>query len=140
MQEPFGVFEPATDENIDELFAACKLDDTLCPMDIVSTLPKRLLLKQFLDHCCKERTYFLSILKCGKVNCTVCQKPRLNENDFRRLKHLPDPVPGEDKHYKPFDQVFGEVTSEEHMPSLQTAKAILCAKHANKYERKSRYR
>ena len=38
-------------------------------MDIVSKLPERPLLKQFLDDCCKERLYFLSIPKCGKVNC-----------------------------------------------------------------------
>ena len=35
---------------------------------------------------------------------------------------LPDPVPGEDGHYRPFIEVYGTSTTEEHRPSLQTRK------------------
>ena len=51
------------------------------------------ILKQFLDHCCQERTYFFSIKKCGKDLCTRCNSVRLPYDVFERLHHLPDPIP-----------------------------------------------
>lgn len=41
---------------------------------------------------------------------------------FDKLSYLPDPVPGEDGHYRPFIEVYGTSTTEEHSPSLQTQK------------------
>ena len=121
-EESFKVFDPAENEDVNELFRMCNLDETLSPMDNMNKLSQRPLLKKFLDHCCKERTYFLSILKCGNDTYSICSKPKQNEEYFCRLKHLPDPMPGDGKHYKPFEQVFGENTVQEHMPSLQKIK------------------
>ena len=42
---------------------------------------------------------------------------------FVLLHHLPDPVPGEEGHYKPFSEVFGTFTTEEYRPSLQVKKS-----------------
>ena len=67
--EPFNVFDSAVDW--DELFSMCHLDDTLSPMDTLRNLTHRPLLERFLDHFARERTYFFSILKCGKDSCTV---------------------------------------------------------------------
>ena len=79
------------------------------------------MLKQFLSHCCQERTYSFSIKKCGQHDCLICSAPRLCEDDFKRLSHLPDPVPTEDgRHYKSFQDVVGTATSEVHLPSLKT--------------------
>ena len=35
-----------------------------------------------------------------------------------KLEHLPDPMPGSEGHYKPFNEVFGTAMSEHHRPSL----------------------
>ena len=41
---------------------------------------------------------------------------------FDKLSYLPDSVPGEDGHYRPFSEVYGTPTTEEHRPSPQTRK------------------
>ena len=51
------MFDPAENEDVDDLFRMCNLDETLSPMDNMNKLSQRPLLKKFLDHCCKERTY-----------------------------------------------------------------------------------
>ena len=80
-------------------------------------------LSQYLQHCCRERTYFFSAKKCGNKDCLICGPPHLADDDFMRLKHLPDPMPSEDsKHYKAFDEVNGTETYESYMPSLKTTK------------------
>ena len=56
--------------------------------------------------------------KCGQDDCTICKPPRLPQEAFNDLHMLPDPVPGDDGHYQPFERVYGTATSEEHRPSL----------------------
>ena len=79
-------------------------------------------LAQYLSHCARERTYFVSLRKCGTRDCIICKPPRLNDQDFILLNHLPDPIPGTDDHYKEFSEVFGTKTTERAMPSLKTSK------------------
>ena len=55
-------------------------------------------LKKFYDHCCRTRHYFFSIKKCGKDDCEVCKPVWMFEEEFAKLKHLPDPVMGKDNH------------------------------------------
>ena len=38
---------------------------------------------------------------------------------YSKLQHFPDPIPGQDGHYKKFEEVFATDTVEEHRPSLQ---------------------
>ena len=80
------------------------------------------ILKQFLDHCCQERTYFFSIKKCGKDLCTRCNSVRLPYDVFERLHHLPDPIPDptNEGHYQPFSSLFGKTTTEEYLPSKKS--------------------
>ena len=49
-----------------------------------------------------------SILKCGKSRCNICQAPRLPEEIFKDIYHLPDPMPAGEK-YKHFDELYGKV-------------------------------
>ena len=42
----------------------------------------------------------------------------MSKEAFSKVHYLPDPVPGEDGHYKKFDEVFGTDTNENHRPSL----------------------
>lgn len=44
---------------------------------------------------------------------------RLPKEVFDQLHWLPDPIPGADLHYLPFDEVFGKHTTEEHRPSFK---------------------
>ena len=74
-------------------------------------------LNQFFTHCCHQRHYFFDILKCGDPHCTICKPPRLPRNIFSKLGHLPDPIPGDDGHYKGFHTIFKTPTTEEYRPS-----------------------
>ena len=76
-----------------------------------------------MKHCAWECTYFVSYKKCGSHSCKICKLPRLSDQDFKCLDHLPDPTPGTtDHHYQQFSEVFGTDTMEEALPSLKTSK------------------
>ena len=85
------------------------------PKSILKKLPK---LTAFISHCCQSRHYSFCIKKCGEPTCEICRPVRLPSEVFTSVHFLPDPVPGEDEHYKPFDEVYGTETSESHRPSL----------------------
>ena len=57
--------------------------------------------------------------KCGQHACTICKPVRMPLEDFEKLSFLPDPVPGNDGHYLPFEEVYGTTTIEQHRPSLR---------------------
>ena len=103
---------------MDGLFKCVVLVDCLNPMDTAAKLPTRPKLQQYLNHCCKQRTYSGSILKCRKDTCQICKPPRLHPNDFRNLDHLPWPHA---KRWWPplqtFTEVLGTDTDEKSMPS-----------------------
>src|SRR6266542_4315150 len=80
-------------------------------------------MQEFLEHCCKSRHYFFSIKKCGEPTCTICRPLRCSPEDFEQLHHLLDPVPGEDLHYKSFEELYSTQTMEDHRSSLKDAKA-----------------
>jgi len=71
--------------------------------------------QQFLKDHCVERHYMFQIKKCDNHRCCT---PKMTETDF---PSVPDPVLDDNNkdHYKPFDAVLGEVTSELHRPSAQ---------------------
>ena len=75
-------------------------------------------LNTYLKHCCIQRHYSFQIKKCGSDTCNLCKPLRMSKEIFSKLHCLPDPVPGEDGHYKKFDEVFGTDTTESHRPSL----------------------
>ena len=120
--EPFEVYTPSAHEEINDLFATAEFNKNLKANDTKADLPQRLKLAQYLSHCAKERTYFVSLKKCGSRECNICKPPRLNDHAFQRLDHLPDPTPDDATHYKRFSEVFGTQTTEAAMPSLKTSK------------------
>ena len=73
----------------------------------------------FLKHCCTHRHYSFQIKKCGSSTCDICKPVRLPKEVFDTLHVLPDPVPGEDGHYKSLDDLLGTETDGSHRPSLQ---------------------
>ena len=76
----------------------------------------------FIKHCCMARHYSFQIKKCGVPSCEICKPVRMDWDVFTTLHFLPDPTPAGDGHYKSFCDLYGQVTSEEHCPSLQTSK------------------
>ena len=47
----------------------------------------------------------------------MCKPPKLLVETFNTLKYMPDPVPGQEGHYKPFNEVYGMETTEKYVPS-----------------------
>ncbi|GET04088.1 uncharacterized protein LOC105326236 [Rhizophagus clarus] len=89
----------------------------------MTVLPmKTPLLQKFFEHCCTARHYSFTIKKCGEPDCTICHPPRCLPEDFDQLHRLPDPQPGEDMHYKSFEELYGKETTEDHRPSLKNNK------------------
>ena len=119
--EPFVVSAAASASEIDNLWSELSAYD--CNFEVghqdkllIKSLTPRL--SEFFAHCCRERHYFFEIKKYGIVTCHICKPPRLSESEFEKLVHMPDPMPASDGHYKPFFEVAGKETSEQHRPSL----------------------
>ena len=60
------------------------------------------------------RKYMFQIKKCRSRLCGICKPPCLPSDTF---KSLPDPMTGEEGHYKSFSEVYGCATSEKDCPS-----------------------
>uniref|UniRef100_U9T5Z8 Uncharacterized protein n=1 Tax=Rhizophagus irregularis (strain DAOM 181602 / DAOM 197198 / MUCL 43194) TaxID=747089 RepID=U9T5Z8_RHIID len=122
--EPFKTFDAATETEMERFWEAIWLIDENVTYEDRTTehIKRRPHLQEFLDHCCTMRHYFFSIKKCGEPNCTICRPPRCLPEDFVQLHCLPDPVPGEDLHYKSFEELYGKQTTENYRPSLKNVK------------------
>lgn len=118
----------ASPKELDDLWTTLPLIDQQFPHARsdkfnVKKLSDRLV--KFIEHCCIERYYFFDILKCGKANCDICLLPMLAPHVFSTLNHLPDPVPGPEKHYKKFSDVFGELKSTDLLAKKDLQKTNL---------------
>ncbi|CAG2243123.1 unnamed protein product [Mytilus edulis] len=114
------VFNPATEGEIFDLRREIlKIDQDIKVTDSTQQdIKKRKLFVSFLNDHCKIAQYIFSVKKCGKTSCHVCKKPRLSNEMFESLYHLPDPEPLNCDKYKSFDQLYGKPTSEKYRPSL----------------------
>ena len=58
--------------------------------------------------------------------CSICSLSRLPPEVYQSLHYLPDPVlsDSEEGHYKSFDEVYGEETTEKDRPSAKKAKEV----------------
>lgn len=117
-----SVFQSASENELGEFWSAIlALDDTLqynrkVNRDKLSTEHPKL--SAFIEHCCRVEHYTFGILKCGSSTCSICKPVNLSMDVFTLLKHLPNPIPGEDGHYRSCSEVFGTTTSGEYRPSL----------------------
>ena len=117
--------EMSSDEQIERLWEILQtIEPLLCMGDTTKKdIKDKESIRKFIAHCCVRRHYFFSIKKCGEHACDICKPPRMSEEDFRRIKHLPDPMPGQDDHYLSFEEAFNKtVTTEQHRPSLSQSK------------------
>ena len=46
----------------------------------------------------------------------------MDQETFSKLHYLPDPIPGDEGHYKSFVEIYGQCTNKEHRPSLLAAR------------------
>ena len=117
---PFDIFEAASAEEMEEFWSVLLLIDST----LTENNPTKKVLKEkhamlaFMEHCCRIRHYSFQIKKCGCTSCSICKPVRMDTELFASLNFLPDPIPGEDDHYKTFKEVYGISTSEKHRPSL----------------------
>ena len=120
--ESFSSLPGASDDEIRSQWRNVLLiDDSLMPSDTTESLVKhKKKYKEFIaSHCC-ERKYMFSVRKCGKPGC--CKPPRLPYAVFGSLHHLPDPIPGEEDHFQPFEDLYGKdnnVTPDKFCPSVK---------------------
>lgn len=122
-EKSFLVAENLKQEDLEEFFKALnQIDSSLQFQDKLrkDSLKSHPSVQQFLDHCCRERHYLFCIKKCGDLNCGLCKPPRLPLDVFSKICFIPDPIPGVDGHYLPFEKVYGTETTEKHRPSQQT--------------------
>ncbi|CAG8523511.1 4076_t:CDS:2, partial [Scutellospora calospora] len=121
---PFETYDAATEEEIESFWETIHIvDDSVIQEDRTMEHIKKKL-KEFMDHCCTIRHYFFTIKKCGKVDCCICRPCHCTPEEFEQLKQLPDPISGEDLHYKSFEELYGTPTTEKHRPSLKNSKPI----------------
>jgi hypothetical protein len=121
-------FAAATTAEIEEFLSSIKSVDESVTADVKwvkAVLPEYPKIKAFIEHCCQLRHYSFCIKKCGETDCRICKPPRLPSDVFQEIRFLPDPVPNDDGHYKPFEIVYGKTTSEKHRPTLQKRPARL---------------
>ena len=127
--EQFKVYQPSTHKEINKLFTDVGLDETLKPNNMMTEFSQHPELAQYLSYCARERTYFVSLKKCGSRDCIICKPPRLNDQDFKCLNLLPDPIPGTDDHYKEFSEVFGTETTEVPCHHLKLPRIVDTRSH-----------
>ena len=88
-------------------------------MPFCKSVPMQSSCSAFMDHCCTLCHYFVVIKKCGSPECSMCTPPHLPAEMFSALHKLPDPMPGDEGHFKTFSEVYGTDSNESHHPSLQ---------------------
>ena len=116
--QPFLGFSSASDHELEAFFSILQdLDDTITRQSkSKDCLANHSTLQEFMKHCCYQRRYVFGIKKCGKLNCKICKPPRLSEDIFKNIYHLPDPAPENTSHYKSFSDLYGTLTTEQHLP------------------------
>ena len=106
----FSSFPSASEQDIDSMWETVqKIDSTIKKDESLTknNLPSKQGLTAFLKHCCTSRHYFFQIKKCGSESCGMCGPVRLPKEVFDQLHFLPDPVPGDDSHYRAFKGFAG---------------------------------
>ena len=94
-------------------------EDAVYRQDTMKDHPKIL---EFIDHCCQAGHYSFDIFKCGETSCNICAPTRLPLDVFKKLRHIPFPVPdGDEGHYLPFADVFSsnDENTEKYQPSYK---------------------
>ena len=115
-EEPVRTKEPVSTEAVDDLKKTLQV---MFPKLDISKVQKAhtkksLTYNNWLDLHARERNYTFQLRKCDNIEC--CSPARLPRE---RLTWLPDPVLDENgQHYKDYQEVKSEETTEADRPSL----------------------
>ncbi len=123
--QPFETYKTAKDDEIEAFWEIVQtIDASLTPSDTtMKSIKDKVTFLDFVKHCCRVSHYSFQVKKCGKLDCNLCRPIRMDSDVFSSLNFVPNPVPGADEHYKPFNEVYGEEEpNEKHRPSLQVRK------------------
>ena len=125
--EEIHTFTSASTEELSEFWSAIiAVDATLTENGVYrqETINQHQKALEYIQHCCQSSHYTFDILRCGKSSCSLCSPVHLPVHIFKRLCHMPHPVPGEDGHYLNFSEVFGIPTTEEYRPSFKKQPSV----------------
>ena len=109
----FSTFPLASEQDIDSMWEMVReIDSTIDKNEPLTkkTLASKQELTAYFRHCCTIRHYSFQIKKCGTESCALCGPVRLQKEVFDQLHFLPDPMPGDDGHNKPFKDLLGTKT------------------------------
>ena len=124
-------FFSATSAEISDFWSAIMCIDATLSEDAVyrrDTMKDHPKILEFINHCCQAGHYSFDILKCGEVSCNICTPIRLPLDVFKKLRHIPFPVPdGDGGHYLPFADVFSSSNdnTEKYRPSYKPPGELL---------------
>lgn len=108
--------QSATDQQIQDLAWNMTGIDYIDPLHTTQTdLRSKAKLHDFLAKHYRLCHYMFSFKKCGLASCSVCNAPRLPEEVFNDLCHLPS----DGEKYKSLNDVNKTNTTEEFRPSLK---------------------
>lgn len=54
--------------------------------------------------------------------CHICKPIRLPQDIFDSIYHFPDPIPRNNDHYAPLNEVYGKNTTDCYRPSFANNK------------------
>jgi len=76
----------------------------------------------YTKNCCQQRHYSFTVKKCFVESCSICSALMLPPE----VHYLSDPVlsDSEEGHYKSFDEVYGEQTTEKDRLSVKKVKEV----------------
>ncbi|XP_053405192.1 uncharacterized protein LOC123536040 [Mercenaria mercenaria] len=119
--ESVKVHRPAEKEEIEALCEMIKIIDETFPLEKINDYQSSAAVKDFLEKHSQMRQYSFQMKKYKSNQCGYCvlNPPRLPHEVFDELHFLPDPIPDGDNHYKPFNEVYGTETVDNHRPSLK---------------------
>lgn len=110
--------QSATDQHIQDLAWNMTGIDYIDPLHTTQTdLRSKAKLHDFLAKHYRLCHYMFSFKKCGLASCSVCNAPRLPEEVFNDLCHLPS----DGEKYKSLNDVNKTNTAEEFRPSLKVS-------------------
>ncbi|XP_019855518.1 PREDICTED: uncharacterized protein LOC109584280 [Amphimedon queenslandica] len=118
----FQIFDSASKTELEDFWSILLVIEPLLTEDSPSkeALKSYPSLVKFIQHCCSFKKYAVTIKKCGQDECPICKTVRMPMERFSNLYTLPNPVIGEDGHYKDFQSVIKTDTSNSYAPSELT--------------------
>ena len=125
----FKAADVATESEMDRMFEEVKIVDSSLQQD---SLRKKDLVKAkdyqaFMESHSHRTCYAVQLHKCALDTCAYCSNHPVHMplEEFNTLSYLPLPIlDASRRHYKPFNDVYGQLPTERDTPSLVSTKEV----------------